>query len=224
MGTLTNSVIKKRKYISIIICFLFCIVTAACSAQKTEDTQPVEKSAKQETVENTKEGTIPKDLLPGSAEEALDGSAVPSGSASDSSSNESGQAEAQGGSGTQGADEISGAGGGSTQSGQQSAGKSTMTVQLTVESSQAEAYGYSVNYAVTMELKKGATVYEALKQSGIESSGSGYIESIGGLPEKAAGAMSGWKYYVNGKEPGVGAKDYVLQNGDQVQWSYVLKP
>ena len=44
-----------------------------------------------------------------------------------------------------------------------------------------------------------------------------------GLSEKQFGGQSGWKYYVNGTAPGKSCVDYTLQDGDRVQWSYVLK-
>jgi len=49
-----------------------------------------------------------------------------------------------------------------------------------------------------------------------------YVRSIGYLSEKAAGAMSGWVYTVNGKSPNVGSSSYKLKEGDQVVWSYTV--
>lgn len=99
-----------------------------------------------------------------------------------------------------------------------------ITISFDVESSKAEAYGYAVYYSAQLTVKSGATVYDALAASGVDYSGKSYISSIGGLPEKTGTGTAGWKYFVNGKEPGVSCANYTLKDGDAVQWSYVLKP
>ena len=68
------------------------------------------------------------------------------------------------------------------------------------------------------------TVYDALAATGLSYTGYGYIEEIGGLWEKDFSAKSGWKYYVNGSAPMMSCADYVLKDGDSVQWVYVLNP
>ena len=75
-----------------------------------------------------------------------------------------------------------------------------------------------------MTLPEGATVYDALAATGLSYTGYGYIEEIGGLWEKDFSAKSGWKYYVNGSAPMMSCADYVLKDGDSVQWVYVLNP
>ena len=84
-------------------------------------------------------------------------------------------------------------------------------------------------------LNEGATVYDlfvmATSQAGIRSVGAdkNYVETIfapsalGGyaLSEFTNGKRSGWMYTINGRHPGFGLKDQMLQNGDVVVWHYV---
>lgn len=49
-----------------------------------------------------------------------------------------------------------------------------------------------------------------------------YVTSIGNLNEKDCGTESGWMYKVNGQAPTVGAAEYKLQNGDKVEFYYIL--
>jgi hypothetical protein len=51
-----------------------------------------------------------------------------------------------------------------------------------------------------------------------------YVYSISSLPEKACGAQSGWVYLVNGVQPSQSCSNYVLQDGDRVQWRYTVTP
>jgi hypothetical protein len=56
-----------------------------------------------------------------------------------------------------------------------------------------------------------------------EKRGSGalfYMVGIDGLYEFDDGPTSGWKYRVNGKEPGVGAGSFEPKPGDKVEWIY----
>ena len=54
--------------------------------------------------------------------------------------------------------------------------------------------------------------------------GSAYIEGIGNLYEFDAGALSGWRYNVNGWYPNYGCSRYLLADGDAVEWVYALSP
>ena len=47
-----------------------------------------------------------------------------------------------------------------------------------------------------------------------------YIEGIGNLYERDGGRWSGWMYSVNGVYPDVGCGDYMLEDGDFIEWSY----
>ena len=53
----------------------------------------------------------------------------------------------------------------------------------------------------------------------VASTGS-YVQSIGGLAEKACGDLSGWMCRVNGVFADRSLKEYTLQDGDRVEWLY----
>ena len=83
-----------------------------------------------------------------------------------------------------------------------------------------------------VELKEGDTVADVLlrvakaKRIAVDSRGSGplfYVEGIAGLYEFDEGPTSGWKYFVNGEEPSLGAGAYKLAAGDRVEWRYVTE-
>jgi hypothetical protein len=74
----------------------------------------------------------------------------------------------------------------------------------------------------TVKLKKGATVLDVLKASGINYThvGGAYISGISGLSEFDAGSTSGWCYSVNGAFPSLGVSKYTVKNGDKVAFRY----
>ncbi|WP_449314593.1 DUF4430 domain-containing protein [Rubneribacter sp.] len=116
-----------------------------------------------------------------------------------------------------------GAGGGSSAG---SEAPAAITVRVSVDSSNA---GSPVSYAGTLTFDQGATAYDALKGTGLAVAstynvgfGSVYVQSIGGLAERAQGSSSGWKYFVNGYEPNFGSSLYTLADGDSVIWKFVL--
>jgi outer membrane biosynthesis protein TonB len=74
-----------------------------------------------------------------------------------------------------------------------------------------------------VKVKKNATVYDALKASGVSFSGTQYISSIGGLSEFDGGPESGWVFLVSGVYSGVGVTKFAVKNGDYVQFRYTLK-
>lgn len=47
-----------------------------------------------------------------------------------------------------------------------------------------------------------------------------YIKGIGNLYEHDAGELSGWIYRVNGVVPSYGCSDYLLKNGDNIEFIY----
>lgn len=49
---------------------------------------------------------------------------------------------------------------------------------------------------------------------------SAYIEGIGNLYEFDCGELSGWMYKVNGWFPNYGCSQYLLKEGDKVEWLY----
>lgn len=74
-------------------------------------------------------------------------------------------------------------------------------------------------------LEKGATAFDILEKTGldIETSRSAYgiyVSAIEGLAEFDEGSNSGWTYRVNGKHISHSSSDYVLSNGDYVEWIY----
>lgn len=100
----------------------------------------------------------------------------------------------------------------------------TVTVSVSISSS---AVGGPVSGGANPTLSVGATVYDALMTTGVSvNAGNGpyglYISAIGGLTEKEHGGSSGWKYSVNGVEPGTACSNYVLKDGDSIQWYYVI--
>ncbi len=101
---------------------------------------------------------------------------------------------------------------------------STITVTVGVSSS---AVGNPVSGGTTVTFEEGATAYDALMACGLSVNASSsqfgvYVSAIGGLAEKEHGGSSGWKYAVNGVDPSTACSNYILHDGDQVQWRYVL--
>lgn len=79
-----------------------------------------------------------------------------------------------------------------------------------------------------VEIRNGDTVYdvlaEACKENGILfSSNMGYIEGINNIYEMDFGDNSGWIYFVNGESPSVGCGNYVLADGDKIEWHYTCE-
>ncbi|MCS1381616.1 DUF4430 domain-containing protein [Lysinibacillus sphaericus] len=49
-----------------------------------------------------------------------------------------------------------------------------------------------------------------------------YVEGINHLYEFSAGELSGWMYKVNGVYPNYGCNQYVLKDGDVIEWNYTV--
>ena len=47
-----------------------------------------------------------------------------------------------------------------------------------------------------------------------------YVSGIGNLYEFDFGGLSGWVYSVNGRMPSVSCGEYVLSDGDKIEWMY----
>ncbi|HHY74412.1 MAG TPA: DUF4430 domain-containing protein [Bacillus bacterium] len=98
------------------------------------------------------------------------------------------------------------------------------TITITVRSHQSTILSTS-----TMEVSSGTTALSALLDalgSRVETSGYGstaYVIAIDALAEFQHGPTSGWKYSVNGYFPSSSAGSYSLNNGDSLEWVYVLK-
>ena len=73
-------------------------------------------------------------------------------------------------------------------------------------------------------MQPSATVFDALAATGVpfHTSGPSYIDSIGGIAEKACGGQGGWMFAVNGEFPMRPAMAYELKDGDEVRWAYTV--
>lgn len=78
-------------------------------------------------------------------------------------------------------------------------------------------------------IAEGDTVFDILTEAArahsiqLEYSGSAdmpYITGIGYLYEFDFGELSGWVYHVNGASPSVGCGEYLLKDGDVIEWLY----
>ncbi|MBR4320571.1 MAG: DUF4430 domain-containing protein, partial [Oscillospiraceae bacterium] len=75
-------------------------------------------------------------------------------------------------------------------------------------------------------LSEGETVYDILTQTAqiyhiqMEHNSSFYISGIHYLYEMQYGDLSGWMYRVNGELPSVGCAEYILHDGDVIEWLY----
>lgn len=76
---------------------------------------------------------------------------------------------------------------------------------------------------------KDDTVYSILTRAAqtrrihLESSGAPgmvYVTGIANLYEFSYGDLSGWNYFVNGESASVGCDQYILKNGDVIEWHY----
>lgn len=83
----------------------------------------------------------------------------------------------------------------------------------------------------TIEIEKDQSVYDVLKSLAtmkkidINTNGFGpaiYVRGINGLNEFDQGSQSGWKYKVNGTFPSASAGTYKVNNGDKVEWIYII--
>lgn len=83
--------------------------------------------------------------------------------------------------------------------------------------------------ACEFDIAEGDTVYsiltEAARMYGIHIDNSGsesmaYISGIANIYEFDFGELSGWMYFVNGEKASVGCGEYVLADGDRIEWIY----
>lgn len=96
-----------------------------------------------------------------------------------------------------------------------------ISVAVSINADSAKDAGYDINTDKEVKVKKDATVMDALDASGISYSGSGYVQEIEGLAEKAVNDQSGWTYTVNGESVQTAADQTKLKDGDKVEWEYV---
>ena len=83
----------------------------------------------------------------------------------------------------------------------------------------------------TFDIEEGDTVYSILIEAAkkyklqIDQNTSGtmtYVSGINNIGEMDFGDVSGWTYTVNGEVAMVGASEYVLKDGDVIEWKYAL--
>jgi hypothetical protein len=86
------------------------------------------------------------------------------------------------------------------------------------------------------EIEEGDTVFDILNEAAqtysihVENTGSAanahgmvYIAAINHIYEFEYGDLSGWVYHVNGISPSRGCGDYVLSDGDRIEWLYTCE-
>ena len=77
-------------------------------------------------------------------------------------------------------------------------------------------------YSGDVEVEEDETAMTILEKTGVTiDKKDGYVQGIDGLYAGDCGDYSGWMYQVNGKTPDVGADEYKVNEGDEVQWYYV---
>lgn len=75
-----------------------------------------------------------------------------------------------------------------------------------------------------IELAEGMTALDALYTTDfVIVASDGFVTSVDGLKNGIEGyPYSGWTYTVNGEFASVGASEYILEDGDEVEWRYSL--
>ena len=77
--------------------------------------------------------------------------------------------------------------------------------------------GESVFNVLTRELKKNRIHIDFVNTPMYNTI---YIKGISNLYERDCGELSGWIYAVNGKIPGYGCSQYILSDGDGIEFVY----
>lgn len=98
----------------------------------------------------------------------------------------------------------------------------TIAVSVTIDATAAKVDATTVD----VDVPEGATVYDALVETGADvnakdSSYGRYVAGINGVAEQDFGPMSGWLFEVNGEQSDKACSEYVLEDGDEVTWTYV---
>ncbi|MBE6877227.1 MAG: DUF4430 domain-containing protein [Ruminococcus sp.] len=82
---------------------------------------------------------------------------------------------------------------------------------------------------VEIPIQEGDTVYQILTETAqaygiqVEHGSNYYISGIQYLYEMQYGDLSGWMYRVNGELPSVGCGEYLLHDGDIIEWLYTCE-
>ena len=73
-------------------------------------------------------------------------------------------------------------------------------------------------FSLLQELTRANGIH--LESSFTPGTGSAYVEGISNLYQFDCGPLSGWLFLVNGASPSVSCSDYVLSDGDVVEWAF----
>ena len=73
-------------------------------------------------------------------------------------------------------------------------------------------------FSLLQELTRANGIH--LEFSFTPGTGSAYVEGISNLYQFDCGPLSGWLFLVNGASPSVSCSDYVLSDGDVVEWAF----
>lgn len=108
----------------------------------------------------------------------------------------------------------------------------TVTISIRTNEAVESVYDGGIILAETdVSLAFGESVYDILAEVTaenrihLETNGakdSVYVEGIANLYEFQHGDLSGWVYLVNGERPSESAGEYVLKDGDKIEWIYSL--
>ena len=79
-------------------------------------------------------------------------------------------------------------------------------------------------------INSGDTVYDVLERAGkkfgisfdTKGAPSVYVSGISNIYEFDFGDLSGWLYYVNGESPSLSCAEYILSDGDSIEWRYTV--
>lgn len=117
---------------------------------------------------------------------------------------------------------VSACGGAPVSEAPTTAAEPTIAVSVTIDPTAAEVDATTVD----VDVPEGATVYDALVETGADvnakdSSYGTYVAGINGVAEQDFGPMSGWLFEVNGESSDKACSEYVLEDGDEVTWTYV---
>lgn len=97
--------------------------------------------------------------------------------------------------------------------------------EITITISVYERVNGSYLYGpASMTLEEGATALDALLETGLSvvMGDRGYVKEVEGYAERAYGNNSGWVYYVNGGFLSTSAGNYDMENGETLEWIYVI--
>ncbi len=81
-------------------------------------------------------------------------------------------------------------------------------------------YGDETVFDILLQAAKEHGIQMEYQGSQDNNFGTVYIQGIANIYEYSCGPLSGWTYRVNGIIPDYGCSQYVLQDGDVIEWLY----